>query len=155
MCCICPKFWIWSKAKHRQSSVASKLSTKASLGTRWVWLMLDSQRSRPRIQCENVKILTLMWSCCFFPCLLDTYWQGSGPLFFYTGNEGPIDNFMDNSGFVFTLAKQFNALVVFAEHVSDKKKKKKKTSWVYSLAPCVYMIGYMYNTSVFFVHATH
>ena len=28
---------------------------------------------------------------------------------------------MDNSGFVFTLAKQFNALVVFAEHVSDKK----------------------------------
>ena len=48
----------------------------------------------------------------------DTYWGGSGPLFFYTGNEGPIDNFMNNSGFVFTLAKQFNALVVFAEHVS-------------------------------------
>ena len=51
--------------------------------------------------------------------LADTNWHGSGPLFFYTGNEGPIDSFMDNSGFVFTLAKQFDALVVFAEHVSS------------------------------------
>ena len=50
--------------------------------------------------------------------IIDEYWSGSGPLFFYTGNEAPIENFMNNSGFIFTLAKQFNALVVFAEHVS-------------------------------------
>ena len=52
---------------------------------------------------------------CPFP---DDFWLNSGPLFFYTGNEGPIESFMNNSGFIFTLAKQFNALVVFAEHVS-------------------------------------
>ena len=40
-------------------------------------------------------------------------------MFFYTGHEGPIDTFMNNSGFLFTLAKGFSALVVFAEHVSQ------------------------------------
>ena len=49
----------------------------------------------------------------------DTYWQGSGPLFFYSGNEGPIEQFWDNSGFVQELAQEFKALLIFAEHVSD------------------------------------
>ena len=53
--------------------------------------------------------------------LTDTYWDTSGPLFFYTGNEGPIEQFYSNSGFVFVLAEEFKALVVFAEHVSDKE----------------------------------
>jgi len=33
-----------------------------------------------------------------------------------TGNEGPIDSFYGNSGFVFEAAQKFDALVVFAEH---------------------------------------
>ena len=47
------------------------------------------------------------------------YWKGSGPLFFYTGNEGAIEGFYDNTGFLFELAQNFSALIVFAEHVSQ------------------------------------
>lgn len=44
-------------------------------------------------------------------------WGGDvRPIFFYTGNEAPITAFYEISGFVLTLAKVFNALVVFAEH---------------------------------------
>ncbi|KAJ7379589.1 Dipeptidyl peptidase 2 [Desmophyllum pertusum] len=46
----------------------------------------------------------------------DQYWNGNGPIFFYTGNEGPIPGFWDNSGFVFEAAEKFNALVIFGEH---------------------------------------
>jgi len=52
---------------------------------------------------------------------VDIYWaQGSShALFFYTGNEAPIEQFWDNSGFVFEAAAECNALVVFGEHVSN------------------------------------
>ena len=50
--------------------------------------------------------------------LVDQYWDNNGPIFFYTGNEGSITSFWDNSGFVFEAAEQFNALVIFGEHVS-------------------------------------
>jgi lysosomal Pro-X carboxypeptidase len=39
------------------------------------------------------------------------------PILFYCGNEGPIGDFWNNSGFVTEyLAKKFNALVIFGEH---------------------------------------
>eukprot|EP00916_Digyalum_oweni_P009468 GHVL01015983.1.p1 GENE.GHVL01015983.1~~GHVL01015983.1.p1 ORF type:complete len:438 (+),score=149.59 GHVL01015983.1:82-1314(+) len=38
-------------------------------------------------------------------------------ILFYTGNEGNLEMFYDNSGFVTeTLANEFNALVIYAEH---------------------------------------
>jgi dipeptidyl-peptidase II len=40
----------------------------------------------------------------------------SGPVFFYTGNEGDIESFWDNTGFMFDIAPLFQALVVFVEH---------------------------------------
>jgi len=47
----------------------------------------------------------------------DLYWDGKGPILFYTGNEGDITSFWNNTGFVTTtLPPMFNGLVVFAEH---------------------------------------
>ena len=53
-------------------------------------------------------------------CVTDQYWDEKGPIFFYTGNEGPITGFWENSGFVFEAAQKFNALVIFGEHVSTQ-----------------------------------
>jgi lysosomal Pro-X carboxypeptidase len=47
----------------------------------------------------------------------ERYWSAkNGSLFFYCGNEGDIEMFYKNTGFMFDIAPQFNALIVFAEH---------------------------------------
>ncbi|CAI0462616.1 unnamed protein product [Linum tenue] len=49
----------------------------------------------------------------------DTYWGGAknkAPIFVYTGNEGGIEWFARNTGFMFDVAPHFNALLVFIEH---------------------------------------
>ncbi|RZF36988.1 hypothetical protein LSTR_LSTR004676 [Laodelphax striatellus] len=48
----------------------------------------------------------------------DSYWQPAkgAPIFFYTGNEGDIESFAANTGFMWEAAPEFNALIVFAEH---------------------------------------
>lgn len=48
----------------------------------------------------------------------DKYWLGAermGPIFYYCGNEGYIDWFAENTGFMWDIAPQFGALLVFPE----------------------------------------
>ncbi|KAL3536067.1 hypothetical protein ACH5RR_004528 [Cinchona calisaya] len=47
------------------------------------------------------------------------YWGGAtenAPIFVYTGNEGDIEWFTQNTGFMFDTAPHFKALLVFIEH---------------------------------------
>ena len=44
------------------------------------------------------------------------HWKPNGAVFFYTGNEGDIELFAENTGFIFEIAPAFDAAVVFAEH---------------------------------------
>ncbi|GAV57624.1 Peptidase_S28 domain-containing protein [Cephalotus follicularis] len=49
----------------------------------------------------------------------DTYWGGAmenAPIFLYTGNEGDIEWFAQNTGFMYDNAPHFKALLVFIEH---------------------------------------
>uniref|UniRef100_A0A7N0V1B0 Lysosomal Pro-X carboxypeptidase n=1 Tax=Kalanchoe fedtschenkoi TaxID=63787 RepID=A0A7N0V1B0_KALFE len=49
----------------------------------------------------------------------DAFWGGAesdAPIFVYTGNEGDIEWFAQNTGFLFEKAPHFKALLVFIEH---------------------------------------
>jgi len=47
----------------------------------------------------------------------DTWWDRTGgPIFFYAGNEGVIEAFAENSGFMWDIAPEFKAMLIFAEH---------------------------------------
>nr|POF19211.1 lysosomal pro-x carboxypeptidase [Quercus suber] len=49
----------------------------------------------------------------------DTFWGGAhsnAPIFVYTGNEGDVEWFAQNTGFMFEKAPHFKALLVFIEH---------------------------------------
>jgi lysosomal Pro-X carboxypeptidase len=48
--------------------------------------------------------------------LSSIYWVPGNPIFFYTGNEGDIQWFCENTGAMWELAQKFSAMVVFAEH---------------------------------------
>ncbi|XP_011687217.1 PREDICTED: lysosomal Pro-X carboxypeptidase [Wasmannia auropunctata] len=50
--------------------------------------------------------------------LVNDTWRKTqnAPIFFYTGNEGSIEVFAENTGFIWDIAPQFGALVIFAEH---------------------------------------
>ncbi|XP_020578110.1 lysosomal Pro-X carboxypeptidase [Phalaenopsis equestris] len=48
--------------------------------------------------------------------LNSTFWERGEPIFVYTGNEGDIEWFAANTGFMMDIAPKFRALLVFIEH---------------------------------------
>jgi Serine carboxypeptidase S28 len=56
------------------------------------------------------------WSQRYFIC--DEHWKGpqhAAPIFFYCGNEAPVDIYVTHTGLMWENAKEFGALLIFAE----------------------------------------
>ena len=61
-------------------------------------------------------------------CIYDKWWKSAtragfsaaadapGPILFYTGNESPVEEYINNTGLMWEIAEQMGALIVFAEH---------------------------------------
>lgn len=57
-------------------------------------------------------------------CIYTKYWEqdanaetgGVRPILFYTGNESPVEEYINNTGLMWELAPKLSALIVFAEH---------------------------------------
>lgn len=45
----------------------------------------------------------------------DAHWANKGPIFFYAGNEGPLEGYVKSAGLMFENRGQHGALVLFAE----------------------------------------
>eukprot|EP00878_Enallax_costatus_P000962 GHUV01001094.1.p1 GENE.GHUV01001094.1~~GHUV01001094.1.p1 ORF type:complete len:556 (+),score=121.02 GHUV01001094.1:559-2226(+) len=48
--------------------------------------------------------------------LCNAHWKPNGPIFFYAGNEGPLEGYLKSAGLMFESREQYGALVMFAEH---------------------------------------
>lgn len=105
---------------------------------------------------KNVEKQRIQYKAHYFPQILDhfnfhpesykifyqkylihrKYWHKGGPIFVYAGNEGDIDWFAANTGFMLDIAPQFQALLLFIEV-------KINSFYIFS-AECVTYI-YIYN----------
>jgi hypothetical protein len=63
---------------------------------------------------------TTVWKQRYFTC--DSAWKRStngdvsGPIFFYCGNEGPVEGYVNATGLMYETAPIFGAILIFAEH---------------------------------------
>lgn len=86
--------------------------TSANCTTEWFQNTVD--HFTPTIPPENNG--SLYWYQRVLIC--SQYWTNTdtGTIFFYTGNEGDVTLYANNTGLMWENAAQFNALLVFAEH---------------------------------------
>eukprot|EP01029_Cantina_marsupialis_P024562 TRINITY_DN63486_c0_g1_i1.p1 TRINITY_DN63486_c0_g1~~TRINITY_DN63486_c0_g1_i1.p1 ORF type:complete len:470 (+),score=95.65 TRINITY_DN63486_c0_g1_i1:60-1469(+) len=62
----------------------------------------------------NKKTIPLTFKQRYF--VYDGFYKDNGPIFFYSGNEEPLESFYYNTGLVFETAPQHGALIIFGEH---------------------------------------
>ncbi|KAK4343216.1 hypothetical protein RND71_039032 [Anisodus tanguticus] len=96
-------------SSYHLSSLASKGKELLNYETNYFTQILDHFNYNPQSY-QNFQQRYL---------LNDKYWGGSknnAPIFVYTGNEGDIEWFTQNTGFMFEIAPHFKALLVFIEH---------------------------------------
>eukprot|EP00898_Chlorokybus_atmophyticus_P007647 jgi/Chlat1/7884/Chrsp66S07307 len=76
--------------------------------TRWFQQTLDHFSFRP----ESYRTFPQRY------LINDVHWdrENNGPIFVYAGNEGYIDWFANNTGFLWEIAEEFKALLLFPEH---------------------------------------
>jgi len=56
------------------------------------------------------------WQQRYFICEQSWWRAPDGPIFFYTGNESPVEEYINNTGLMWENAQAVGALLVFAEH---------------------------------------
>ncbi|XP_026319877.1 lysosomal Pro-X carboxypeptidase [Hyposmocoma kahamanoa] len=85
--------------------ISTSVFAEYKYNTKWFNVPLD-HFSYHRNETFNIKYL-----------VNEEFWdQGGGPIFFYTGNEGQIEQFAKHTGFMWDIASEFKAKLVFAEH---------------------------------------
>ena len=105
-----PRFGIHGGSKHSYSNdpIASSSDSPPpppTYSTRWFNATLD------HFNFANAQTFPLRY------LINEDRFAGSGsPVFLYTGNEGDIVWFAENTGFVWEIAPEFGATVVFVEH---------------------------------------
>ncbi|XP_059646614.1 uncharacterized protein LOC132293252 [Cornus florida] len=105
-----PYSFIRPQQQQQQQQLLSQLSAENQLyKTKYFTQILDHFNFQPQsYQTFQQRYL-----------INDTYWGGAktnAPIFVYTGNEGDIEWFTQNTGFMFEQAPTFKALLVFIEH---------------------------------------
>lgn len=90
----------------RQNKKTSKSKSELPFETRYFPQNLDHFSFRP----ESYKVFHQKY------LINRRFWRKGGPIFVYTGNEGDIDWFASNTGFMSDIAPKFKALLVFIEH---------------------------------------
>lgn len=90
----------------RQNKKTSKSKSESPFETRYFPQNLDHFSFRP----ESYKVFQQKY------LINRRFWRKGGPIFVYTGNEGDIDWFASNTGFMSDIAPKFRALLVFIEH---------------------------------------
>ncbi|XP_063807397.1 lysosomal Pro-X carboxypeptidase isoform X1 [Pseudophryne corroboree] len=89
----------------------------------WMWLLVSVVHSGPTYETyyfdQKIDHFGFYEDYTFKQRYLvsNTHWKTpGGPILFYTGNEGDITLFSNNTGFMWDIAEELRALLVFAEH---------------------------------------